>query len=1097
MSQLKIYRASAGSGKTFTLTKEFLFLLFEDPYQYKQTLAVTFTNKATGEMKSRILEKLFEISTRQTDDYVDELTSHFQIKEQEVRQRANVLLSYLLHDFSNFSVSTIDSFFQKIIRSFAREAGLESGFKIELNSPKILQKAIDLLLMKIDLPENNYLKKWLVQFAEQKLSQGKSWNLTNDLNKLGSEIFNELFQLESRDILVTISDKEKMQAYIKSIHSLVYDFENSLKKIGNDGSEIITKAGLEYDDFKGKSRSPLKYFEKLKKVENVDVNTTVRKLFDTPEEWGRKDNSPQTADAINGVFPVLNKLLKDAISIIDNNYEQYTTAKVISQNHFALGIIADIAAEVQQICRDENIFLIADSSLFLNRIIDENEAPFIYEKIGSKYVNFMIDEFQDTSKLQWLNFKPLLGNSLASDKTSLIVGDVKQSIYRWRNSDWNLLNQQISNDFIQFGSDNKTLDTNWRSKANVIRFNNTVFKSSALYLQSDFNNLISEYIPNKTQRNEYEHKIINAYSDVHQEIPKTNKDEAGYVNCKFYEVQEDISYEDQMLYDLVDNIVTMLTQGYSYNDMCILVRKKGEGEIIANALLSGNYHKNKEIIPVVSNESLFLSGSSALNFIMSQIKFLNNPDNMILKAEMILLRSLLFSDDTNPDIEIGTYFELEQDQNLHEYAEEWISDLFLKKQKPLLELVEYLTHALPAEIKKEQGIFIQAFINCTNQFIKDQFPDISAFIDWWDDKGKSEAISIPDEQNAIKIMTIHKSKGLEFKGVFIPFCNWKLDSEINSNIIWCKPTLAPFDELALLPVTYTSKLKDTIFKTEYFTERLYQYVDSINMLYVAFTRSCEALFTYSLAPSKNSKKSGIKNVSDLIYFCFNNNQLFEANESFIDLGEHWNIEKNTFEYGKIKQLSPKIKKESSIESHQLKAFENNLLKKDSIAIKEESVNYFSENNSMNKINYGKIMHEALENIFCPEDIDSALNKMLFEGKIMENEKIVIANNIKEFISKPEVTEWFNSNNMIRTENTILTTYGAYRPDRVLYHKDEIDVIDYKFGDKVEKKYEKQIKQYISLIKSIENKNVNGYIWYVSLDKIVKVNADYVQGSLFN
>ncbi len=1096
MSQLKIYRASAGSGKTYTLTKEFLFLLFDDPYQYKQTLAVTFTNKATGEMKSRILEKLFEISVAKTDDYVDELQQHFKIAESEVRKRAEVLLSYLLHDFSNFSVSTIDSFFQKIIRSFAREAGLESGFKIELNATKILQKAIDHLLMKIDLPENIYLKNWLVQFAEQKLSQGKSWNLSNDLNKLGNEIFNELFQLESRDILISISNKDKMQAYIKDMHSLIHTFEEQIKKIGDEGSRIIREAGLMYEDFTGKSRSPLKFFEKLKKIENIDVHTSVTKLFDNPEKWGRKDNPPATNEAIEGIFPILNKLLKEVINYIQVNFEPYNTAKTISQNHFALGIIADIATEAQQICRDENIFLIADSSLFLNRIIDENDAPFIYEKIGNKYLNFMIDEFQDTSKLQWFNFKPLLGNSLSSDKVSLIVGDVKQSIYRWRNSDWNLLNQQISEDFVQFGSNNQTLDKNWRSNSLVIKFNNTVFKSSAIYLQSEFNNLISTHEIDPDVKQDFEHKIIQAYSDVHQEIPESNQEEKGYIKCKFYEPEEDISYNNQMLTDLVENIESTISQGYHYNDLCILVRKKGEGEIVANALLSGNYHANQKKIPVVSNESLFLSGSTALNFIISQIKFLQNPDNLILKAEMILLKNLFSSQSTDIQTEIGQFFHTDKQQPLYNYDAEWITELKSKKQKPLLELIEFLAHTLPKEVKKEQGIFIQAFINSTNQFIKDQYPDISAFIDWWDEKGKTEAISIPDEQDAIKIMTIHKSKGLEFKAVFIPFCNWKLDTEIKSNIIWCKPNSKPFDQVPLLPVTYTSRLMKTIFKEDYFQERLYQFVDSINMLYVAFTRACEVLFTYSATPSKSSK-NGIKSVSDLMHFCFSNHQLFDAEQSFIDMGTHWDAEQNIFECGDFSKLQPKHKKDQNIESHQLKTFENQLLKKDSIAIKSDSSAYFSEDLSKSKINYGTIMHEAFENILKPEDIDVALNKMEFEGKIMENEKDTIAQKIKQYISKPEVTKWFNSDNLIRTENTILTPYGAYRPDRVLYLNDTIEVIDYKFGDKPEKKYEKQILQYIRLIKSIENKSVKGYIWYVTLDEIVQVSPETIQGSIFD
>lgn len=1096
MSQLKIYKASAGSGKTFTLTREFLFLLFENPTNYKNTLAVTFTNKATGEMKSRILEKLFQISTNQTNDYVNELKKEFSLTEVEVRKRSKVLLSYLLHDFSSFSVSTIDSFFQKIIRSFAREAGLESGFKIELNTAKILTKAIDHLLMKIDLPENKYLKNWLVQFAEQKLNQGKSWNLSNDLNKLGSEIFNELFQLESRDILSNLSDKDWMQSYLKDIQTIIHDFENLVRQWGKEGSEAIIKAGLNYEDFTGKSRSPLKYFEKLKNIENIEVNTAVSKILDLPEKWIRKDNPPFTNEQIQQTFPLLNLLLKKAIAFIDENFELYNTANVIFQNYYALGIIADIANEVQHICREENIFLIADSSHFLNRIIDQNETPFIYEKIGTRFLNFMIDEFQDTSKLQWLNFRPLVDNSLANNEKSLIVGDVKQSIYRWRNSDWNLLDHKISNDFKVHGSEEKSLDTNWRSNANIIRFNNSVFTSGAQLLQNEYNADVNEASNDKTFADSIKSKITNAYKDVFQHIPvsKLNADSKGYIQSKFYDSTQEVDYEEWVLLDMVINIEKMILNGYSYSDICILVRKKGEGETIANALLSGKYSNNGKTIPVVSNESLFLSGSSAINFLIAQIKYLQNPNNSILKADIILNKKLLESNHSENEIEIGKHLEFSAKEGFVKQDIDWINELLTKKQKPLLELVEYLANKLPSIIKEEQGIFIQAFINCTNQFIKDHYPDISAFIDWWEEKGKTEAISVPDDQNAIKIMTVHKSKGLEFEGVFIPFCNWKLDAEINSNTIWCQPTLSPFNKIRLLPVTYTSRLKNTIFKQEYFEEKLYQYVDSINMLYVAFTRSCDALYTYGPAPSK-SKNESLKSVSDLLYYSFTNPVYLEENESMFHLRNYWNEENNTLEIGELQPRKNENKRQDII-SETLTPFENSIIENQSIAIKTDSEDFFSKDIEKSKVNYGKIMHEAFEYIKSEDDIENALAKMEFEGKITLKDKISIHKKISELINKKQTSRWFNKKNKIKTESSILTKNGTYRPDRIVFLDEEINIIDYKFGETEDPKYEKQILKYIKQVKEMEDTVVKGFIWYVTLNKIVNINTQPIQGSLF-
>ncbi|WP_430932731.1 UvrD-helicase domain-containing protein [Saccharicrinis sp. 156] len=1094
MSKLKIYKASAGSGKTFTLTKEFLFLLFKNPTNYIHTLAVTFTNKATGEMKSRILEKLYEISASKTDDYVSDLIVEFKLSDKQVRHRAKVLLSYLLHDFSFFSVSTIDSFFQKIIRSFAREAGLESGFKIELNTPKILQKAVDHLLMKVDLPENSHLKDWLVQFAEQKLNQGKSWNLGNDLHKLGSEIFNELFQLESRDIFNVISNKEQMQDYLNRIQAIINGFESKIKTLGEEGSTAIKRSGLNYDLFTGKSRTPVKYFEKLKILDKLEPGSTLLKIIDEPEKWGRKDNPPAVNQQISELYPLLNMLVKKAVDLMEREYENYVTAKVISQNYFALGIIADISNEVQAICRDENMFLIADSSHFLNKIIDQNDTPFIYEKIGTRFQNFMIDEFQDTSKLQWLNFKPLVDNSLSSGETSLIVGDVKQSIYRWRNSDWNLLAGKVEHDFKQHGSEGLTLNKNWRSLSNIVGFNNALFVSGAGYIQNDFNRLFSDFIKDEETISEFGSKISRAYADAFQELPEKQEPDQGHIKSKFLAPDKELSYDERMLAEMVENIETLVEKGYQYSDFCILVRKKGEGETVANALLSGAYSEEGRVIPVISNESLFLSGSSAVNFMMAQIKFLQNPNNLILKAEMVLSRAILERKEKTGTVEVGKHFDFDEEIGFAKKEFDWINELLTQRQKPLLELVELLAHKLPGEIKEKQGVFIQALINCTNQFIKDHYPDLTAFIDWWDDKGIREAVAVPDDQDAIKIMTIHKSKGLEFKVVIVPYCNWKLDSEIKSNIIWCRPNKAPFDQIKLLPVTYTSQLRNTIFKEEYFQERLYQYVDSLNLLYVALTRCCEVLVTFGNTPSKNSKGE-LKSVSDLMYYAINHHQMTEKN-GYIDLAGSWDGENGLFSYGKIPEQVLNDKKEQEILSETLKPFSNKLLSDENIAIKTDSDGYFSSDGGQSKVNYGKVMHEAFEFIQTIDDIDIALTRMIFEGKISKSDKEILKEQIAELVSKPDTKEWFNPEHRAKAENAILTKNGTYRPDRVVFLNNEVHIIDYKFGDIEEPKYEKQVSQYIRHVKKMGHPNVKGFIWYVSLDKIVPVSTEAIQGSLF-
>jgi len=1091
MSELKIYKASAGSGKTYTLTKEYLFLLYAEPSNYRQTLAVTFTNKATAEMKHRILEKLFQIASNKSNDYVDDLCSTFKLSETDVRKRARIYLSHLLHDFSNFSVSTIDSFFQRIIRSFAREAGLDSSFKIELNTNKILQKAIDHLLMKVDLPENKKLKEWLILFAEQKLNLGKHWSLKTDLNKLGAELFNEIVQFNNQSIHNLYDDSDTLANYLKSINAIIKDFEDKIKTIGNESCDAIKKIGLEFEDFYYKGAGTSKYFDKLRNLTDItpDKNKRVLTLIDEPTKWGRKDNSAQTASQIDEIYPLLNKNLKQALHIIEQDHEKYITALLIKQNYFALGIINQISEEIKQICRDESLFLIADASNFLNKIIDQNDTPFIYEKIGTHINNYMIDEFQDTSKLQWNNFKPLIEHSLSTANKSLIVGDVKQSIYRWRNSDWNLLNSEIMHDF---NYNLNTLDYNYRSAANVIKFNNTIFSHGVIFLQNAFNTVFENKLnTEEPYADDLKQKIINAYSSVHQHIGASNLDSGGNVQVNFIAKKEEENYTEQMLPRLTEAIFNAKENGFDYKDICILVRKKGEGEIVTKSLLSGEYAPNGEPIPVISNESLFLSSSNAIRFIVAQVKYLQNTDNKIIRSEIILLKNLLFNDSNELQQEIGQFLNDSDDQD------SWIDTLLTQKQKPLLELVEYLVNQLPTAVKTEQGSFLQAFINCTNQFIADAYPNISAFIEWWDDKGISESVAIPEEQDAIKVMTIHKSKGLEFEVVLLPFCNWPLDAEIKSGTIWCAPKTEPFNNIKLLPLNYTSKLQDSIFKQEYFTELLYQYVDSINMLYVAFTRACKSLITFSNKPTDTAFKKGLNSIADLLYFTINNSSaLHTEDDEKVALNEYFDTESIAFNYGELKMQASSHHTESEITTQKLEPFNNRLLEDGEISIKRNGDQYFNTDGTTSKVDYGKIMHSAFEYIQTKEDISFALDKLVFEGKINHTEKQNLTVEIENLLNKAEVSEWFNGANEIKNEVDILAKNSTARPDRVVIAKDKTYVIDYKFGELEDASHTKQVLFYIQQLNKMGYKNVIGYIWYISLDKITEVKNEAIQGSLF-
>lgn len=542
MSKLKIYRASAGSGKTYTLAGEFIRLLFKDPSNYKYILAVTFTNKATAEMKNRILENLYALTFKKNAEFLEDLMTENKKSEKAIRSMAARILHFILNDFSHLSVSTIDSFFQRIIRSFAFEAGLAANLKIELDNDKILKQALDELLQEIEVKGNEGLKEWLLKHTMSKIEEGSDWKILNDLTQLGREVFKEEFQSLEPEMLLKLRDKTYIDQYQKQLLVIQNSFEKNIKKHAADGLKLMKTHAISWDIVNKKSRSPLKILEKLAILANIDDVHKIQNLAELvgqPDLVIRKDNAPSDNDKIIQCFADgLSDLIKQLVDEYYNRKEAYFTSKSIGQNLYALGILSDVALKIRKIANEQSLFLLSDANQLLNKIVAENEAPFIYEKTGTCYKHYMIDEFQDTSRLQWQNFKPLILNSISEDNTSLVVGDVKQSIYRWRNSDWKLLSDQVQKDFHLFGCDELTLATNWRSYERVIQFNNFIFKKAADLLQQDFIQSALEIDPQLELPEDLKVKITNAYHDIVQKVSPGAKDSGGYINIQFTEAKK-------------------------------------------------------------------------------------------------------------------------------------------------------------------------------------------------------------------------------------------------------------------------------------------------------------------------------------------------------------------------------------------------------------------------------------------------------------------------------------------------------------------------------------------------------------------------------
>lgn len=1058
--KLRVYRASAGSGKTHQLTGEYLQLLFASPFAYRHILAVTFTNKATDEMKVRIVEELHKLSSGQKSDHLNDLMHELKESEEKVRGKATKTLKYILHDYSAFSVSTIDRFFQQTMRAFTREIGIGNGYSVELDQNRVLKESIDSLLSDLDKSENKQLLEWLIRFSEEKVEGGETWNIKKDIQNLSEELFKESYKAFSDNIQSDINDKELLDSYKNSLLFIIRDFEKQSRDIAQKALNIIDRYTLSFDDFKGKSRSPLAAYVKMTQGEIISLSVSFINLAGNIDNWINTKTTPEDVRyKIEEAFSNgLNECVCQTIELYSNT-KAYQTAFEINRYYFALGILNDVDKKIREYTAENNIMLISETTELLHRIIDGSDTPFIYEKVGTYINNYMIDEFQDTSGMQWSNFRPLIKDSLAADNQNLIVGDVKQSIYRWRNSDWKLLEEQLDRDFANEGVEHKTLDVNWRSSRNIVEFNNQVFKKGAAILCDEFNEDIGDS-ENKDLAKLSE-KIENAYVTIEQSIAPNKKDEDGHVKVQFVDSEEHPDWQSYVLKQIPETVESLQDRGYSLKDIAILVRTKKEGADIANTLLEykNNNPESKYKYDIISDEALYVSSSKSVKLVISLLRYMQNPVDASLQT-LAIHEYLKIQEQLNTENTIQRYLSI-----IKEFPEEVKSEIERIRELPLYEMTESIFELFSEAMEKNENTYIQSFMDMILDFTTRNSSDLESFLQWWDESGSAKTIFTPDGQDAIRIMTIHKSKGLGFEAVIIPFGDWSIDHKLPV-ILWCNPIIKPFNQLQLVPVKYSQKLKNTIFEYEYFNEKMHAYVDNINVMYVAFTRAKKDLIVFAPKPQRDK----VTNTSSLLWACINDS-------------EHFNSEDKLFENGIDFKPHLKGNKYSTDKEIKVDSFDSIPYDK-RLKLRLNNKYFFSENGQRE---YGTLMHEIISKVESLDDIDEVIDSYYHSGYLTSDEKAKTSETIYNFLNSELVKDWYSKNYRVLNETEILQAKGGFvRPDRVMIKEDEAVVIDYKFGEKEDKKYLKQVKHYASQISKMGYKNVKGYVCYVTLNKILEV-----------
>ena len=1069
---LVVYKASAGSGKTFTLTLYYLWLLFsksqfdtfdsERNKTYRHILAVTFTNKATGEMKARIIKSLYNLAIGSVDHnsriYREELIGSGCVKdEEELQKRSMEILYTLLHDYTNFNVSTIDTFFQKTMRAFVRDIGMQGGYNVELDSENIANEAIDRMYLSLsDDTDDDTLKKWLLDFDISQIEEKGEWNSAErKIRVLSKELFKEEYK-RWRDNLPPdkTPSKDDVAEFNKFITSKSHALQDKWKNIVKGGSEILED--IDTDQLAGMGKTVLKYF-----ISPAEMVTLPPKslLSSDRTKWEHKKNVvyQNTKDLLDKFDS--SGYLDELRDFYQNDYPQYCLYEILRHNLYSFGILSDVDIHMRDIIKERNIMLLSDTTDLLNKVIKGTDTPFIYEKVGVNIHHYMIDEFQDTSHAQWENFLPLLKESISKGGHNLIVGDVKQSIYRWRNSDWTMLNGLPESEelFMRNGAEKETMDVNWRSAPNVVNFNNEFFTHAVDIL---LNSKISEYSSYIDGLKEFplEDKIKTAYQDCEQKQNDKKETDTGYVKVEF--VTPEIDYKKEVLAKLYSDIQTMLKRGYSADKIAILTRTNSDAILTAQYLMSEQKDEGEKFY-VISNEALMIKNSSSVKSIIAIMRYINSSKEPINRLMMNYEYATSIST-ASPNL-IESAIKLLEENSL-EY-DEVIEQL---SSKSLFEICEGIIELLNIKDDEDQLPYIQAFQDVILSYSGQRGNALLEFLDWWDLHSKDFCISTPETKNAVRIITIHKSKGLEYPTIFIPFCDWKIEQ--GETILWRE-----YEEEGsrswMFPLSVSKKMLESPYINDYLEEKSLSVIDNLNIGYVAFTRAEDNLIVYA---KKQQRPKSMSSFNALLYATI---------ESMVNKIEGAKFENDIYVYGKM-YIPQRGEEEDEntvkeISRYKVAPIESKLRLK----LKGEA--YFDNHSNLS---IGKVKHKMMSEVIFKEDVERVAMKYERMGVLSSTEKSEFINEILSQIEgNPQIAEWFDKGNYVLNETAVLNPSSDgklnYRPDRLIIKGDKVVIVDYKFGKESSSNI-KQMKDYISILKQMGNFDVSGYIWYVTERRVI-------------
>ena len=1114
-----MYKASAGAGKTYTLAAEFIANLLND---FKTTrephchqLAITFTRKATTEMKERILENLYELAhcVEEQQAFLNVVRQKLLVpaSDREISLMTRSLLREILHGYDRFHVTTIDSFFQSLLSNLAHELGLTATFKVDLNNDDLLQRGVDKMLQ--GLESDSQELKWVSQYIEQRLEDDsdKSWRVEHSLSNLARELTKESYVKQRRLLQNFTLDNDLAKRYRDVLHSLKKNSIEEIQQSAQDAEDFIV--GSEGYSRISRGGDVEKYLHRAMeyKFSTTDPSNTVLKIVD--DSGKALKAADKKTGKYDGWASDLSNHLDQLLTTIDNANFTINSCDLSLQHFNELRLLDAISASVQELNTENDTFLLAYTPILFAEMVGKSEASFVFERAGTQFNHVMIDEFQDTSELQWTNLRNLFVENIAHGNSCMLVGDVKQGIYRWRGGDWSGL-ANIKDDAI---TDIQTLDSNFRSGEKIVNFNNAIFVKMA------------QVIVDATDSSEGEGSVLTSLyaEDLVKQKPVR---EGGFVRVLIekkpekttssaknkadaIEASEDnegetaeFSPED----DLREQIMRLYRAGVPFDKMGILVRNnKDSGKLIeyfAEYEKEHAHDKDFVRIELVSDEAYVLSASRGVQLIVKALQYIHN------RTDEVALNYVL------------KHCPEEAKGKVHGLLVEWSKQSY--QMLPFYDLIQQLIHYLELDKQPGEASYLYSLLDMVVAFLDDNVPDIGRFLQVCEESlGKK---SVPASVvKGVRILTIHKSKGLDFHSVFIPYCNWELvSSGQKQSMIWTSPQEVPFNEIPLLPVKLSAAAENSIYKDEYLQELRNQRIENLNLLYVAFTRARQNLVICAPKLPRNYDKSIVpalqKTITQLGWTdLIDGDVRLEEDDTqiLLEIAQPSTAEcivatqttsleegkpakvvnektKNPF---KINAITERVNLETS--NHEVKFRQSQSARLYNAALMEAvqagnadgdaakvmntselDLEFFAKREAAQR--RGTLLHHLMEEIESEADVETVLQSAICEGKIAPIEEVGEMRKLLHRAMEHEIAkEWFDGTWQLYRECTILTrdengNVHAPRPDRVMMRGDEAIVVDYKFG-LPRPDYHEQVRHYCQLLQQMGKQNVKGYLWYVA------------------